>query len=109
VPIDRLRIVDQIPASRNERIKVKLMQPPALGEGTVIQKSVGAGIVTQWDGGDEQDRRVSWVCAVPAQGKMNLALEWTVTVSPAGAQVVGLQVGLFSIFLAMHTQAGTFV
>lgn len=38
----------------------------------------------------EQDRRVNWVCAVPAQGSVNLALEWTVTVSPAGAQVVGL-------------------
>jgi hypothetical protein len=91
VPIEGLRIVDQIPASRNERIKVKLVQPPlALGEGTVIQKSVGAVIVAQWDRGEEHDRRVSWVCAIPAQGKINLAPARTVTVSPAGAQVVGL-------------------
>ncbi|KAF7360581.1 hypothetical protein MVEN_00789400 [Mycena venus] len=106
IPIEGLRIVDQIPASRNEQIKVKLVQP-ALGdgEGTVkgaVQKAVegsdakGAsvnvskGVVAQWGGGDEQERRVNWVCTVPAQGKINLALEWTVTISPADAQVVGL-------------------
>jgi hypothetical protein len=97
VPIERLRIVDQVPASRHEQIKVKLVQPPlALGEGTVKPGasakgvSVGKGVVAQWDGGDEQDRRVSWVCTVPAQGKISLALEWTVTVSPANARVIGL-------------------
>ncbi|KAJ7913867.1 hypothetical protein B0H13DRAFT_1612159 [Mycena leptocephala] len=97
VPIERLRIVDQVPASRHEQIKVKLVQPPlALGEGTAKPGasakgvSVGKGVVAQWDGGDEQDRRVSWVCTVPAQGKISLALEWTVTVSPADARVIGL-------------------
>ncbi|KAF7360580.1 hypothetical protein MVEN_00789300 [Mycena venus] len=106
IPIEGLRIVDQIPASRNEQIKVKLVQP-ALGdgEGTVkgaVQKvvegsdvkgasvNVSKGVVAQWEGGDEQERRVNWVCTVPAQGKINLALEWTVTISPADAQVVGL-------------------
>jgi hypothetical protein len=97
VPVERLRIVDQVPASRHEQIKVRLVQPPlALREGTVKPGAnakavgVGAGVVAQWDGGDEQDRRVSWVCMVPAQGKISLALEWTATVSPADAQVIGL-------------------
>ncbi|KAJ6588623.1 hypothetical protein B0H19DRAFT_923139 [Mycena capillaripes] len=105
VAVERLRIVDQIPASRNAQIKVKLVHPAlALGEGTVANPNannakvgagaesvkVGAGVVAQWDGGDEQDRRVAWVCTVPAQGKVSLTLEWTVTVSPADARVIGL-------------------
>ncbi|KAF7360582.1 hypothetical protein MVEN_00789500 [Mycena venus] len=102
VPVEGLRIVDQIPASRNEQIKVKLVQPALpLGEseGTAGPKAANAkgssvtvtnGVVAQWDGGDERDRRVSWVCTVPAQGKITLALEWTVTISPADARVVGM-------------------
>jgi hypothetical protein len=116
VPVDGLRVVDQIPASRNAQVKVKLVQPALpLGEGEGVtgkgaeaesnagaeagakgkgkksaSVSVSKGVVAQWDGGDETDRRVSWVCAVPAQGKINLTLEWMVTVSPANAQVVGL-------------------
>jgi len=108
VLIEGLRIVDQIPASRNAQIKVKLVQPAlplgegeGAGTGTVkgaeakadakgVSVTVSKGVVAQWDGGDEQERRVSWVCAVPAQGKINLALEWTVAVSPADARVVGL-------------------
>ncbi|KAJ7315018.1 hypothetical protein DFH08DRAFT_820983 [Mycena albidolilacea] len=116
VPVDGLRIVDQIPVPRNAQVKVKLVQPALpLGEGEGVtgkgaeaesnagagagakgkgkqsaSVSVSKGVVAQWDGGDKTDRRVSWVCAVPAQGKINLTLEWTVTVSPADAQVVGL-------------------
>jgi hypothetical protein len=116
VPVDELRVVDQIPVSRNAQVKVKLIQPAlplgegegATGKGAEAESNAGAeagakgkgkksasanvskGVVAQWDGGDKTDRRVSWVCAVPAQGKINLTLEWTVTVSPADAQVVGL-------------------
>jgi hypothetical protein len=36
------------------------------------------------------DRELNWVCSVGAQAKINLALEWEVTVSPASVQVVGL-------------------
>ncbi|KAJ7366186.1 hypothetical protein DFH08DRAFT_1002861 [Mycena albidolilacea] len=36
------------------------------------------------------DRKLNWVCSVGAQAKINLALEWEVTVSPASVQAVGL-------------------
>ncbi|KAJ6459732.1 hypothetical protein C8R47DRAFT_1180717 [Mycena vitilis] len=74
-PIEGLRIVDQIPASQNAQIK---------------GVNVAARVVAQWDGGEERDRRVSWVCTVPARGKVYLAMEWTVTVSPADVRVIGL-------------------
>jgi hypothetical protein len=105
VSIDGLRIVDQIPASRNAQVKVKLVQPALpLSEGEAAKGAessagpkvkgasvvVSKGVVAQWDGGDETDRRVSWVCTVPAQGKINLTLEWTLTVSPADARVIEL-------------------
>ncbi|KAJ7183536.1 hypothetical protein C8R46DRAFT_1067220 [Mycena filopes] len=102
VAVEQLKIIDQIPSSRNAQIKVKLLQPAlALKDDTVNLKAavlpkvdatvkVGSGIVACWDGGEEVDRRVSWMCAVPAQGKISLSLEWTVTVSPANAEVVGL-------------------
>ncbi|KAJ7185399.1 hypothetical protein C8R46DRAFT_378467 [Mycena filopes] len=98
VAVEQLKIIDQIPSSRNAQIKVKLLQPAlALKDDTVNLKpkvdatvKVGSGIVACWDGGEEVDRRVCWMCAVPAQAKISLSLEWTVTVSPANAQVVGL-------------------
>ncbi|KAJ7754602.1 hypothetical protein B0H16DRAFT_1542928 [Mycena metata] len=97
VVVENLKIIDQIPSSQNAQIKVKLVQPAlSLDEDTVkgaeVGKTVkvGADIVARWDGGENADRRVSWTCAVPAQGKINLSLEWTVTVSPANAHVIGL-------------------
>ncbi|KAJ6519261.1 hypothetical protein C8R45DRAFT_1057782 [Mycena sanguinolenta] len=116
VAIERLKIVDQIPASQDSQIEVKLVSPALVlpsegGSGTskrasVMLKSqpqapvvnVANGVVAQWDGTDEstvdidtlgRDRKLNWVCAVPAQGKINLALEWEVT-APARVQVVGL-------------------
>ncbi|KAJ7922929.1 hypothetical protein B0H13DRAFT_1980864, partial [Mycena leptocephala] len=116
VPIERLRIVDQIPVSQDAQIEVRLVAPaltlPAEGGGGTSKLSsmantnakapqvmnVGKGVVAQWDGTDEpecdvealgRERKVNWVCAVPAQGKINLALEWEVT-APASLQVVGL-------------------
>ncbi|KAJ6555010.1 hypothetical protein DFH09DRAFT_1365962 [Mycena vulgaris] len=113
VGIERLKIVDQIPTSQNTQIEVKLVSPaltlPAdAGAGSSSVKgppkapqvvNVAKGVVAQWDGVDEPDcevealgldRKVNWICAVPAQGKINLALEWEVNVSPANAHVVGL-------------------
>jgi hypothetical protein len=36
------------------------------------------------------DRKLNWVCSAGAQAKINLALEWEMTVSSASVQVVGL-------------------
>ncbi|KAF7357365.1 hypothetical protein MSAN_01332500 [Mycena sanguinolenta] len=61
--------------------------------------SVARGVVAQWNGVDEPDceveslgldRKLNWVCEVAAQAKINLAMEWEVTVSPASAKIVGL-------------------
>ncbi|KAJ7660775.1 hypothetical protein DFH06DRAFT_1296860 [Mycena polygramma] len=115
--IDRLKIVDQIPTSQNSQIEVKLVSPaltlPAETAGTGMSSlkavpktaaapqvlNVARGIVAQWDGVDEPDcaveslgldRKLNWVCSVASQAKINLSLEWEVTVSPASAKVVGL-------------------
>ncbi|KAJ7100439.1 hypothetical protein C8R44DRAFT_716544 [Mycena epipterygia] len=109
--VERLKIVDQIPTSQNSQIEVKLVNPALLlpadaGSSSVKGAAkapqvlnVAKGVVAQWDGVDEPDcqveslgldRKLNWICAVPAQGKLNLSLEWEVTVSPASAQVVGL-------------------
>ncbi|KAJ7776837.1 hypothetical protein DFH07DRAFT_951451 [Mycena maculata] len=108
-----VKIVDQIPASQDEKIEVRLVSPAlrlpvdsgasanASSGKTAKEKepqvlNVAKGVVAQWDGSDEPGcevealGQVNWICAVPAQGKVNLALEWEVTVSPPNAQVVGL-------------------
>ncbi|KAF7340150.1 hypothetical protein MVEN_01933500 [Mycena venus] len=110
VDIERLKVLDQIPASQDSQIEVKLINPTLTlpGEGglskraSVIPKpetwTVDTGVVAQWDGADEpscdietlgRDRKLNWLCAVPAQGKINFALEWEVT-APASAHVLGL-------------------
>ncbi|KAJ7788180.1 hypothetical protein B0H14DRAFT_2949554 [Mycena olivaceomarginata] len=114
VAIERLKVVDQIPASQDSQIEVKLVGPALTlaGEGglaigtskraSVVPKpqalSVADGIVAQWDGADEpacdlealgRDRKLNWICAVPAQGKINFALDWEVS-APANVQVLGL-------------------
>jgi len=114
IAIEQLKVVDQIPVSQDGQIEVKLVGPALIlpGEGglsistskraSVVPKpealNVGTGVVAQWDGADEpacdvealgRDRKVNWVCSVPAQGKINLALEWEVT-APASVQIAGL-------------------
>ncbi|KAJ7474652.1 hypothetical protein B0H11DRAFT_2429073 [Mycena galericulata] len=112
VGIERLKIVDQIPTSQNSQIEVKLVSPaltiPSDAGGSSIKGApakapqvlnISKGVVAQWDGLDEPgceveslglDRKLNWICAVPSQGKLNLALEWEVTVTSASAQVAGL-------------------
>ncbi|KAJ7205272.1 hypothetical protein GGX14DRAFT_522742 [Mycena pura] len=124
VAVERLKIVDQIPVSRDSQIEVKLVAPALTlpsessgggnsvsGFGSTLKTAkpkaaappqkldVARGVVAQWDGTDEPDcaveslgldRKLNWICAVPSQGKLNLSLDWEVTVSPASAQIVGL-------------------
>ncbi|KAJ7119770.1 hypothetical protein C8R44DRAFT_706692 [Mycena epipterygia] len=117
ITVERLKLVDQIPTSQNAQIEVKLVSPalvlaPEAGAGmsSMTMKappknpatqvlSIARGVTAQWDGVDEQDcaveslgldRKLNWICAVPAQAKINLVLEWEVTVSPASAQTLGL-------------------
>ncbi|KAJ7776833.1 hypothetical protein DFH07DRAFT_797953 [Mycena maculata] len=118
IAVDRLKIVDQIPTSQNAQIEVKLVSPAltlpsdaGAGMGMSSIKaapktpgapqvlSIAQGVVVQWDGVDKPDcavetlgldRKLNWICSVPSQGKINLALDWEVTVSPASAQVLGL-------------------
>lgn len=61
--------------------------------------TVAEGIVAQWNGAEDpstevsalgKDRKLNWVCAVPAQGKINLALGWDV-VAPASLSINGLK------------------
>ncbi|KAJ7149203.1 hypothetical protein C8R43DRAFT_925110 [Mycena crocata] len=113
VVVERLKIIDQVPISQNSQIDVKLVAPAlnlpseSSGGGSVKASAkekpqvlnVGKGVVAQWDGVDEPDceveslgidRKLNWVCTVPAQGKINLSLDWEVTVSPANTQIMGL-------------------
>lgn len=112
--MDDILIIDQVPVSEDEQIKVKLVSPaltvgPTAGESTskdkdkdkALQKlSVAKGVMAQWDGTDEletdgsaealgKNGKVNWVCSVPQQGKVNLVLQWEVT-APLSATVLGL-------------------
>ncbi|KAJ7713008.1 hypothetical protein B0H16DRAFT_1623171 [Mycena metata] len=116
--IERLKIIDQIPTSQNSQIEVKLVNPAltvptkdtSAGMNTINLKAAAAkatpqivtvarGVVAQWDGVDEPDcavetlgldRKLNWVCSVGAQAKINLTLDWEVSVSPASARIQGL-------------------
>ena len=98
-PIENLKIIDQIPVSEDSKITVKLIRPAldvpgkglgsiGTGESRVLPPvSVAPGVVAQWHGADEEgvevealgrDGKLNWVCAVPAQEKIGLVLQWEV-------------------------------
>ncbi|KAJ7659863.1 hypothetical protein B0H17DRAFT_992415 [Mycena rosella] len=106
---ERVKIIDQIPMSQNSQIEVKLTNPALTLPSQSLTSStkppapqvlnIARGVTAQWDGVDEPDceleslgvdRKLNWLCSVPSQGKINLALEWEVTVSPARAKIIGL-------------------
>lgn len=115
ITITDLLIVDQIPVSADEKIVVKLFTPPLptvpvntgstkAGEKSASNASakvkVAQSVVAQWGDGTEdaaaaddgttavgKDGKLSWVCDVPPQGKIGLALQWEVT-APAQAHVI---------------------
>ena len=97
-PIENLKIVDQIPVSKDSKMTVKMVRPAlrvpgeGFGCGSGEPKapppvSVASGVVAQWHGADEagvdvealgKDGKLNWVCAVPAQEKIGLVLQWEV-------------------------------
>ncbi|KAJ7657604.1 hypothetical protein B0H17DRAFT_1097651 [Mycena rosella] len=104
IAAERVKIVDQIPV---KLVNPALKLPSDAGASGATKGapkdpqvvSVFKGVKAHWDGADQADcevetlgldRKVNWICSVPAQEKINLALEWEVTVSPASAQVMGL-------------------
>ncbi|EEB90276.1 hypothetical protein MPER_11535 [Moniliophthora perniciosa FA553] len=84
---------------------MKSPSAPALASMTeVVTASAGPanrvtdGVMAQWDGADEpsvdvealgKNGKINWLCSVPAGEKMDLTLQWEVSM-PAKTQVVGL-------------------
>lgn len=110
IAVDDVKILDQIPVSEDADIVVKLDTPSlsAVSGGTVNKLKnasssgnapvkVAAGVVAQWEVNPDEDAepgrdgKINWLCAVPAQTKVNLVLKWEVT-SPARQHVHGLDV-----------------
>jgi Domain of unknown function (DUF4139) len=108
-PIENLKIIDQVPVSEDSKITVKLVRPvlgvPGEGFGcgsgepkVLTPVSVASGVVAQWHGADEagvevealgKDGKLNWVCAVPAQEKIGLVLQWEV-LAPVNTIILGL-------------------
>jgi Domain of unknown function (DUF4139) len=127
-PVDKVKIIDQIPVSEDSTIVVKLLSPALpfserTSSGTSGSKAGGApllasrvvnkfgvmvpapvavakGITAQWEGVDEissdgevedlgGEGKLGWLCNIPAQGKVNLTLQWEVT-APFKTAVAGL-------------------
>jgi hypothetical protein len=113
--IDCLNITDQIPMLQNAQIEVKLvnsaltlpsgisstlnlnhiidMKESTHNAGAACRARVRGAADEPTDCGVEAlglDRKLNCVCSVGAQAKINLSLEWEVTVSPASVQVVRL-------------------
>jgi len=110
LPIENVKIIDQAPVSEDSDITVKLVSPALGAPGTSFSGRsstepkalpplrVASGVIAQWYGADEagvevealgKDGELNWVCAVPAQTKIGLVLQWEVT-APAKTTVVGL-------------------
>ncbi|ESK90594.1 mucoidy inhibitor a [Moniliophthora roreri MCA 2997] len=86
-------------------VHMKSPSAPALASMTeVVAASAGPtirvadGVMAQWDGADEvsvdvealgKNGKINWLCSVPAGEKMNLTLQWEVSM-PVKTQVVGL-------------------
>ncbi|RDB15217.1 Protein F37C4.5 [Hypsizygus marmoreus] len=106
------KVVDQMPVSENSLITVKLLSPAlSIPENPITTSSNGSerkplspvkvadGVVAQWEGADEpgfdlealgKDGKLSWVCSIPAQGKVNLLLSWEVSAPARVLPIYGL-------------------
>ncbi|KAF6759168.1 hypothetical protein DFP72DRAFT_1031955 [Ephemerocybe angulata] len=114
--IENVKVIDQIPVSENSVINVKLISPAlelpdsgTLKAGWTENKAgvkipppakVGQGILAQWDGAEDlssedeveslgKDGKISWLCALPSQGKVTLTLQWEVS-APLRTDITGL-------------------
>ncbi|KIM36583.1 hypothetical protein M413DRAFT_31619 [Hebeloma cylindrosporum] len=108
--ITSLKVLDQLPVSEDSTITVNLTSPPLVlpaankkgvakvPEPVKITEGAGANVNVQWDGAEDSDTdpsllgkegKLRWVCEVPAQRTIVLALAWEV-VCPYGTDVMGL-------------------
>ncbi|KAG6876036.1 hypothetical protein C0993_006037 [Termitomyces sp. T159_Od127] len=89
IPVECVRIADQVPVSEDEKIQVKLITPALVvkdseGNGRV---AVAEGVSAMWEGADEAEPdtealgstgRFDWVVALPPWGKVDLVLRYEV-------------------------------
>ncbi|GLB45327.1 putative mucoidy inhibitor A [Lyophyllum shimeji] len=101
VPVEGVKVLDQIPVSEDAQIQVNLRQPAAVTSPRIHLLPLlglhfdGRGVVASWAGADGEndgasgeeeqsavgrDGKIAWVCQVPPQGKVELALKWEVVV-----------------------------
>ena len=109
-PITSLKVLDQFPVSEDSTITVNLTAPPLvlpspnkkgvlkIPEPVQINEAAGTKVKVQWDGAEDPDTdpsllgkegKLGWVCEVPAQRTIVLALAWEV-VCPYGTDIMGL-------------------
>ena len=108
---EQLKVIDQVPISTDERIAIKLLNPPLVNPGvsdtgpasdSVCEPvKVGDGVTAQWEGADDleiggdpnalgKDGKFYWLCGVPSMGKMDLSLKWEVAVPVGEGNIGGL-------------------
>ncbi|KAF9465723.1 hypothetical protein BDZ94DRAFT_299259 [Collybia nuda] len=96
--VDNIKVIEQVPVSQDSSITVKLVNPAFSADLPGKNVQVSGGVIAQWYEADEpgvdptslgKDGKFNWVCSVPAQKKINLALQWEVS-APVGANIVGL-------------------
>ncbi|KAJ3505935.1 hypothetical protein NLJ89_g7153 [Agrocybe chaxingu] len=102
--VPELNIIDQIPIAEDAQITVALKKPalvlPSQDSANLMAPFVRVeeGVSACWyDAGDSgniaalgKEGKLKWVCSVPAQQKINLLLQWEVSV-PSDTTVLGLE------------------
>ncbi len=96
-PIENLKVVDMIPVSQDERIEIKLLNPPlppSIAEDNTGKEQkpdrirVSPGVVALWDGANDpevnqdvvgKNGRVRWDVSLRPQETVNLVLKFEVS------------------------------
>jgi len=101
IPLEALKIIDNIPVSQDDSIQVKLISPALSQPGQPSSRksiSTGSGVCAQWHGVDDEqalestigkDGKLNWVLNIPPMKTAHLALQFEVT-SPHDVTVQGL-------------------